>query len=157
MAISTPAPLFMTFNFKVNLYLPGAEKNSELCSAAFSECSGLEMSLEPKTIREGGNNAQPIHLLGKVGYGQLNLKRGMTSDFDLWKWFEKVQKDRKLRASGDVIMLAVDGSENVKFKITGCLPVKISAPSLNAISGKHAIEEMQIAYESLSYELPKQA
>ena len=29
-----------------------------VCNAAFAECDGLEMTMEVKTIREGGNNAQ---------------------------------------------------------------------------------------------------
>lgn len=150
MADHRPYQPLTTFNFKVNLRLPG-DGDREICNAEFSECSGLEMSLEPKTIREGGNNSGPVHLLGHVSYGQLSLKRGMTNNFDLWSWFERVQRDRGVRASGEVIMLSSARKENIKFELTGCLPTKISAPSLNALSGQHAIEEMQIIYESLSF------
>jgi len=41
----------------------------------------------------GGNNRRPIHLAGPISYGQLTLKRGMTTDFGLWEWFEAVQRD----------------------------------------------------------------
>lgn len=137
-----------TFNFKVNLRLP--ESEGELCAAEFSECSGLEMSMDEKTIREGGNNLQPVHLVGKVSYGKLSLKRGMTGSYDLWRWFEQTHKRRALRASGEVIMLSSDRRETLRFELTGCLPTKISAPSLNALSGQHAIEEMQLVYETLN-------
>ena len=46
-----PRP-FTTFNFKVNLQLEG--ESSAICAAEFSDCDGLEMSLEPKTIRDPG-------------------------------------------------------------------------------------------------------
>ena len=145
---------FTTFNFKVNLRF-GANVPL-ICEAEFSECDGLEMNLEPKTIREGGNNNQQIHLPGPVSYGQLTLKRGMTINFDLWKWFEDVQQNRSLRASGEILMLSSDRkSEQVKFAITGCLPIKLKAPSLNAKDGEIAIEEMQIAYETLSVSRPQ--
>ena len=147
MQAQRPYQPLTTFNFKVNLRLPN--EDGEVCAAEFSECDGLEMSLEPKTIREGGNNGQQIHLSGPVSYGQLSLKRGMTDNFDLWNWFEKVQKNYSLRASGEVLMLSSSRDEEVKFALTGCLPIKIKAPSLNAQSGLVAIEEMQIAYETL--------
>jgi len=143
---------FTTFNFKVNLQL--AEESAFICEATFSECDGLEMTLAPKTIREGGNNVRQIHLTGPISYGQLSLKRGMTHNFGLWDWFEQVQKEPALRAFGDIIILpseraSQDNSTNVRFKITGCLPVKLKAPALNAKEGLIAIEEMQIAYETL--------
>ena len=139
---------FTTFNFQVNLQLSG--EGDPVASAEFSECDGLEMTLEPKTIREGGNNGRQIHLVGPVSYGQLTLKRGMTSSFDLWRWFERVQTERGLRASGEVLMLSSDRQRaDVRFVLTGCLPLKVKAPPLKASDGAIAIEEMQIAYETL--------
>ncbi len=82
---------FTAFNFVVLIDLSKVEGVKTLaCNAAFSECDGLEMTLEPKTIREGGRNTGPVHLAGPISYGQLSLKRGMTQGFDLWKWFDKV-------------------------------------------------------------------
>lgn len=143
-----PSRPFTTFNFKINLRLPGS--NAVLCDAAFAECDGLEMSVSPKTIREGGNNGQMIHLPGPTSYGQLSLKRGMTDSFDLWDWFERSQRERSLRATAQVLMLGSDRATQVRFDLTGCLPIKLKAPGLNAKDGAIAIEEMQIAYETLS-------
>jgi phage tail-like protein len=152
-------PPFMAFNFEVAITLQdGGGRDKPLCNAAFSECDGLEMNLTPKTIREGGNNHQPIHLLGPVTYGQLSLKRGMTDSFDLWTWFERVQKRERgaLRATTLVTLKDHDGKRvRVSFKLTGCLPVKLKAPGMNAKDGLIAIEEMQIAYETLTVERPQ--
>lgn len=141
---------FTAFNFLVEVEVQGVA--DRLCSAAFSECDGLEMSMEPKSIREGGRNSGPVHLLGPVDYGQLSLKRGMTANVDLWRWFERVNArgNGGLRATAEVVMLASDGStEQLRFRLEGCVPVKIKAPSLSAMDGKIAIEEMQVAYESM--------
>jgi phage tail-like protein len=144
---------FTTFNFRVNLEVPGS---GLLCEAAFFDCDGLEMSMAPKTIREGGNNGRPIHLVGPVSYGQLTLKRGMTADFGLWRWFERTQRERSLRASGEIQMLSPKGERageiEVRFSLTGCLPVKIKAPALSGKDGLIAIEEMQLVYETLALE-----
>lgn len=145
--VDTARP-FQTFNFKINLRLPDADE--ELCSASFADCDGLEMSIEPKTIREGGNNGRQIHLIGPVSYGQLSLKRGMTDNVDLWSWFEQVRRDYTLRASGEVLVLSSNREDEVmRFNLTGCLPIKLKAPALSAAEGGVAIEEMQIAYASL--------
>ncbi|MDH5359926.1 MAG: phage tail protein [Gammaproteobacteria bacterium] len=145
--------LLTSFNFLINLRI-GDDKKS-ICSGEFSECDGLEMSMSPKTIREGGNNGRQIHLPAGISYGQLTLKRGMSDSWDLWKWFEDIQKTPGLRAKGEVTMLSSEvrpkseRQAEVKFHLTGCMPVKIKAPGLNAKDGQIAIEEMQIAYESM--------
>jgi phage tail-like protein len=147
--------LSTAFNFRVEVLLPGA--GAPLCEAGFAECTGLEATAEVKTIREGGNNSRPIHLAGVVSYGQLELKRGMTSSFELWEWFDRVQRagERHLRASCEVRMLSSDRTRDTAvFALEGCLPTKIKAPALNAKDGAVAIEELQIAYELLTLKVP---
>jgi phage tail-like protein len=152
--LSSPGnPPFTSFNFLVEIQVDGVSDN--ICGAGFSECDGLEMNLAPKTIREGGRNVGPVHMAGPVSYAQLTLKRGMSNNFDLWRWFERAASPGQsgLRATAQVVMLAGDGStEQARFSLTGCLPVKLKAPSLNAATGLLAIEEMQIAYETLTLE-----
>jgi phage tail-like protein len=151
---STPAARpFTTFNFAVLIDVDGvASGSTQLCAASFSECDGLEMTMEPKTIREGGRNTGPVHLAGPVSYGQLTLKRGMTESLDLWKWFDKMVTDGQTgyRTSATVVIRGSNQTDMAVFQLTGCLPVKLKAPALNAKDGLVAIEEMQIAYESLS-------
>src|SRR5436190_23479083 len=83
-------PPYTAFSFEVILRLRSAPPGvtNPVCKAAFADCDGLEMSMEPKTIREGGNNQVHHHLMGPTSYGQLTLKRGMTGNFDLWRWFD---------------------------------------------------------------------
>lgn len=148
---------FTSFNFVVLISVDGVSgNNGQLCAASFAECDGLEMTLEPKTIREGGRNTGPVHLAGPISYGQLSLKRGMTNCFDLWNWFEKMATDGQTgyRTSATIVMRASDHSDQAVFQLTGCLPVKLKAPALNAKDGLVAIEEMQIAYESLQVKGP---
>jgi phage tail-like protein len=140
---------FTSFNFSVEITPDGG--SSPLCNAAFSECDGLEMTMEVKTIREGGNNGRQVRLAGPVAYGQLTLKRGMTSSFDLWKWFRDSAGNPALRASATVVLLVGDGAGvRTRFVLDRCVPVKIKAPPFNAKDGGIAIEELQLAYEELS-------
>ena len=140
---------FTAFNFAIEIDLPGGPKR--VCNAAFSECDGLEMTMDVKTIREGGNNGRQIRLTGPLNFGTLTLKRGMTANFDLWKWFSTMLTKPNLRADAYVILLAADGrTEQARFLLTSCLPIKLKAPALNAKDGAVAIEELQLAYESLT-------
>jgi phage tail-like protein len=141
---------FIAFNFEVLLNVPPLG-NGHICQAAFAECDGLELTMDVKTIHEGGNNGSAIRFPGQVNYGQLTLKRGMTSNFDLWRWVDMICASPSLRTDGTVAMKAANGSSQLaEFAVSRCLPVKIKAPALNAKDGMIAIEEFQLAYERLS-------
>jgi phage tail-like protein len=142
---------FTTFRFLVEVKVDGVA--DKICGATFSEVDGLEMTMEPKTIREGGNNTTMLHFVGMVGYGQLTLKRGMTPNFDLWKWFSRVNSPgyRGVRSRLEVVVVSSDGTtEDARFMLDGCLPVKLKGPALNAREGQVAIEEMQVLYQTMT-------
>lgn len=147
--VEPPASPFTAFNFEVDVTL--ADSAERLCRAAFAECDGLELTMEVKTIREGGNNGVQHRLTGPFAYGTLTLKRGMTSSFDLWEWVERVQSEPSLRADAEVVVLSADRArKQAVFCVRRCVPVKLKAPPLNAKDGMVAVEELQIAYESLT-------
>ena len=140
---------FVNFNFAVELSVP--DISDEVVGASFSECDGLELTMDVKSLREGGDAVSQHRLAGNVSYGILTLKRGMTSaSFDLWRWFDAVALNPALRADGEVIVFAPDGStERARYVLDRCLPVKLKAPPLNAKDGAVAIEELQLVYDSL--------
>ena len=139
---------FTAFNFSVEISIPDVAQR--VCNAAFSDCDGLEMTLEVKTIREGGNNGRQIRLTGPLNFGQLTLKRGMTASFDLWAWFKAVLENPGLRADAEIAMMAPDGvTERARFIASRCVPIKLKAPALSAKEGMVAVEELQLAYENL--------
>jgi phage tail-like protein len=150
---------FTNFNFSVEINVPGI--GNKLCNAEFSDCDGLDMTLDLKTIREGGNNTQQIRLLGAVNYGTVTLKRGMTDSFDLWDWFDAQQHGtakqlrRDLRGDAEIVIMSTDQqSERVRFVLKKCLLAKLKAPTLNAKDGAIAIEEMQLVFESMTVKRP---
>jgi phage tail-like protein len=145
----------VAFRFEVELTVKNPQRfglTNPLCGAAFSECDGLEMTMETRTVREGGRNTEQIHLPGPVSYGSLRLKRGMTRDLDLYRWFAAASgpRGRGITADGVVTMRDSDGSRQLRFTLTGCLPVKLKAAALSGKDGALAVEEMQLAYRSLA-------
>ena len=140
---------FTAFNFSVEVTPRGA--SAPLVSAAFSDCDGLEATMEVKSIRAGGENGRHIRLNGPVSYATLTLKRGMTADFGLWRWFDESIADPGLRADVEVVLLDQDGrSSRARFRLSRAVPVKMRAPALSARDGAVAIEELQVAYEQLT-------
>lgn len=150
MALDLP---FIPFRFEVVLDLdkPTAGLSSPLCEAAFAECDGLELTMQTKTLEVGGVNDHQIHLIGPVTNSQLTLKRGMTSNLQLWQWFSEGTKPGSvLTAHGEITLWAADGTPGIQFNLTGCLPVRMRAPSLNAKGdGGVAIEELALVYSRL--------
>lgn len=140
-----PRP-FTAFNFAVEIYPDGA--SAPLARAAFAECDGLEMTLEVKSIKEGGANDRVVRVPGQASYANLTLKRGMTEGFDLWQWTQDTIANPALRANAEVVLLAADGAtERARFQLHRCLPVKYKAPAFNAREGQVAVEEFALAYE----------
>jgi phage tail-like protein len=146
---------FSAFNFEVRINKEGSQ--SMLCGGAFSDCDGLEMTMDVKTIRQGGDNARQIRLAGPASFGQVTLKRGMTEGLDLFNWINQTIADPGLRADVQIVMFvnATDHSkQSASFHLERCLPVKFKAPVLNARDGIVAIEELQLAYETLRSDTP---
>jgi phage tail-like protein len=150
---------FTNFNFDVQIEVTGLNV-TKICEGKFSECDGLEMTMDVKTIREGGNNGSQIRLLGPVTYGQVTLKRGMTpSSLDLWDWFDAQQQAlpaqlrTDYRGKATISLLTPDGkSERLHYVLHKCLLTKLKAPPMNAGSGVAAIEEMQLTYQRMTIE-----
>lgn len=138
-----------------------------LCRGSFSECSGLEANLEAKVINEGGRNYGAAQRAGRVTFGTVVLKRGVTSNRDLWRWFELVSQGAsayRLSAVLEIRGPAVpggnepgpaartsDGASEVRWRwqLRHCLPVKFKVPAASASGTEIAIEELHLAHEGL--------
>ena len=145
-------PPFTAFRFEVLLELndPVDGFTDPLCDAAFAECDGLEMTMEPVTIESGGVNDRQIHLIGPVKFAQLTLKRGMTSNLQLWNWMALMAQGQAVPAAGTITMWDSDGTPVIEFALENCLPVRMRAPALRASDGAVAIEELALVYETMS-------
>lgn len=133
-----------------------------LCSGAFSECSGLEATMEPKIIAEGGRNYGANQRAGRVSFGTVVLRRGMTSTRDLWSWFDLVTNRHAYayRLSAEIKVFGPSASRGaadatsepvLTWRLARALPIKFKAADLNArTSGDVGVEELHLAHEGLS-------
>ena len=145
---------FIPFRFRVALY--DGEGGRLLCRGAFSEVSGLEATMAPKTLREGGRNWGEVQLAGPTSFAPVILKRGITEVADLWNWFDVStrQSNHALRLSGtiDVYHPQDPDKQLLRWRITNALPTRFKGPDLSSTASQVAIEELQLVHEGLELE-----
>lgn len=128
-------------------FSPGGVLASAL--AGFSECSGLEMSMQPEEYKEGGNNATVLKFANRVTWGNLTLRRGLSSSSELWDWHYGFVEGRGKRRDGVVILLDETRAPARIWCFRRGLPIKYTAPQLNAAQNGVAIEAIEIAHEGM--------
>lgn len=148
-----PWPFFrFDVSFAEYSLAPGASRSPvSLCGGAFAECTGLEASMEPKVIREGGRNDGAIQRCGPVSYGTVILKRGITNRFHLFRWFEQVAGGAYAHRM-DVTITVRDaaGQPVMSWSLRSAFPIKYRAADLNAKNNEVSVEELHLAHEGLS-------
>jgi phage tail-like protein len=147
---------FQVFRFEVEFSRASLDPaqpegtEADLCRGAFAECSGLEATMEPKVIKEGGRNYGAAQRMGQITFATVVLKRGMTKNRDLWKWFWLVgQGAYAYRLNARVRMLDEAGEEVLVWQLERAMPVKFKAADMNAKGSDVGIEELHIAHEGL--------
>jgi phage tail-like protein len=150
------APLHV-FRFQVDFrkdsLAPGGDQSPvPLCSGAFAECSGLEATMEPKVIKEGGRNYGAAQRSGQVTFATVILKRGMTTTRHLWRWFELVTRKGgySYRLAAFIRMYNQQGELVLTWKLDKAIPIKFKSADLNAKGTEVGVEELHLAHEGLS-------
>src|SRR5690349_18994499 len=74
----------------------------------FTECNGLESETDVVEHKVVGPQGQPIiqKLPGRLKFGNITLKRGITSDMEIWSWRQKVEDGdiKTARCNGSIVM-----------------------------------------------------
>lgn len=135
--------------------------DTNLCSGAFAECTGLEATMEPKVITEGGRNYGAAQRAGPVTFSTVILKRGITSTRHLWQWFELLSARGKYSFRLAALIQLFDAEESRStpvwtWRLAKAMPVKFKIPDLNAKGTDVGIEELHLAHEGISVELSSQ-
>jgi len=152
-----PLPVF---RFDVNFVNATGGDAKPLCGGSFSECSGIEATMEPKAIKVGGQNYGEVQRVGRVSFATVVLKRGVCKNRDLWTWFQLVNGGAyAFRLNAEITLLDFDADENGKGKpvmvwqMKNALPTKFKAADLNATSNQIGIEELHFVHEGLTHKL----
>lgn len=152
-----PAPPLGNFRFLVTFFenplgSQSAGPKRQVADGAFSECTGLEATLEPKAVKEGGRNYGANQRVGAVSFATIVLRRGITRNLDLWNWFNRVAATggTSFRMDVQIDHLALDDTILRSWHLDRALAVKFKTADLNARGGEVALEELHLVHEGLS-------
>jgi phage tail-like protein len=119
----------------------------------FTECSGLgsESEIVEHKVVEANGETVIYKIAGRLKWGDIVLKRGITSAMDMWDWRKLVEtgKLNEARINGSIMMFTQTLELAARWDFDKGWPSKISGPSIKADSNEIGIEELTIAHEGI--------
>ena len=122
-------------------------------SGLFTEVGGLGSESDviehkPTTVK-GVDFVQKIP--GRLKWGDITLKRGITATMDAWAWRQMVVdgKASAARANGSIIMMDSSGTPVAQWDFTNGWPSKVTGPSLTSDATAFGVEEITIVHEGI--------
>jgi len=137
---------FTGFRFKVEI--------NGVVQAHFSSVSGLSIETEVVPMQQGGNNTYVHQLKGQTKYGNIVLKRGVTTSKEFHDWVKKSvnhETDKPPRENGSIVVFDDDGqTAKATWEFVRAWPCKYEGPSFDTNSSAALIETLELAHEGLS-------
>ena len=132
-------------------------KIGELQIGAFTEVTGLGVSIDVEELMEGGQNAYTHKLLGRMRWPNIVLKRGLTDSDALFTWLSKFSGNGFNGASnkikpetGSISVVTPKGDPFRTWSLIDVKPVKWTGPRLAASSRDLAIEELEVCHSGFT-------
>jgi phage tail-like protein len=131
---------YSAFNFTVEI--DGIEIGK------FSEVSGLKATTEVIEYREGGDLQGVRKLPGVTKYADLTLKRGISNNDEMFKWFQQASRGADgFRRDIAISLLNAENEPALRYEVYNAWPTKYIGPSFNASENEIAMETIKIAHE----------
>jgi phage tail-like protein len=131
---------FRGYNFRVEL--DGVTK------AAFREFSGLTFETDPVEYREGNDRRLHVRkLFGLRKFTNLQGKRGITVDLQLWNWYSQILNGGAALRDGAVVLTDELQQDKLRWSFKNGFISKWEGPSFNATANDVAIEMIEICVD----------
>ena len=119
----------------------------------FTECSGVGSEneiIEHKVVDKSGHEVVR-KIPGRLKWTDISLKRGVTSDLQIWKWREDVVKGNMKAARKNATITMMDRTYKpvAKWHFTNAWPSKVSGPSFKSDDNNIGVEEVTIVHEGM--------
>jgi phage tail-like protein len=141
------------FRFRVNVQSDSLKSGPEgsPMEMSFAECTGLEATMEPKSIKEGGRNYGTAQRAGAVTFATVVLKRGVSEDRALWQIFNATTSGQ-FAPRLEVTISLLDGNmqQILGWRLAHAMPVKFKFADLNGKATEVGIEELHFVHEGLT-------
>jgi len=153
----TPLVPLHVFRFQVDFKSDTVGRSAsgttvDVCAGAFAECTGLEATMEPKAIKEGGTNYGVAQRAGPITFATVVLKRGISTNRDLWQTVFDVVASGKFAPRLQVTITVMDMANDpvIAWQLDRAMPIKFKFADLNAKGTEVGIEELHLVHEGLS-------
>lgn len=135
-------------------YYFGVEIEGKL-SGYFTEVSGIGSEsevVEHKVVNSTTGETIIQKIPGRLTWGDVTLKRGVTDNMDVWQWRQEVVEGQiqQARANCSIIAYDQDGTEVARWNFLRAWPSKVDGPAPKADSSDYLIEEMTIVHEGMT-------
>jgi phage tail-like protein len=136
------ADIYRSYNFVIDI--------QGVTSGYFTEVSGLSISVESIPYREGGAAPAVRKLPGRVSYGDVTLKWGMSETTELWEWLMVTVQGNVSPKELSIILLAPDGQqENTRWNLHSAWPTAWRCAHLRGDAQGVALETLVLAHEGI--------
>ena len=126
-------------------------KFGDKVAGSFRECTVVSAEHEVAEYKFADEKGAPGYYAvpGRMKFGRITLKRGLTNDMAMWKWRKQVEDGQvsDARTNGSIMMCDQDGSPIAEFNFENAWPLKVSGPAPTANSHELAMEEVEIICE----------
>jgi phage tail-like protein len=133
---------FRNFNFRVEI--------DGIAELHFAEVAIPAASIAVVEYREGGNTASASRKLpGRASFGNVVLRRGVTSDLQLYHWFRaELQGDHQPRTV-TIVLQDAQHRDVRRWVVRDAWIARWEGPELDASANEVAIETIELACESV--------
>src|SRR5262245_24978135 len=121
----------------------------DVAAGGFTECTGIEMSMDPEEYKEGGRNGAVLQFPNRVKWAKITLKRGFGTGTTLWDWHYSFVEGRGRRRDGLIVLLNHEHLPVQTWYFQRALPVRYQGPAMNASQNTVAIESLELVHEGI--------
>lgn len=123
-------------------------------SGYFTECSGIGSEhevVDHKVVTPDGKQVI-MKVPGRLKWGDITLKRGVTSSMEIWNWRKQVEdgKVEQARCNGSIIMYDQTLKPVARWNFQRAWPTKVSGPTPKSDGNEIGLEELTIAHEYIA-------
>jgi phage tail-like protein len=133
------------FNFRVEI--------DGMDATGFSEVVIPDAWITVVEYREGADKVSDSRKLpGRVNYGNVILRRGVTGALDLYEWWNAVRQGDLQRRTILITLLDAERKEVRRWKVERAWPVRYTGPTLAAQGNEIVVETLELAHEGIEIE-----
>jgi phage tail-like protein len=119
----------------------------------FTSVTGLgsESEVTEHKIVGSGSKESVRKIPGRLKWGDITLKRGITANLDMWAWIQLVRdgKVSSARQDGTISAYSQEGELIAKWDFVAGWPSSITGPDLKSEDSAVGVEELVIVHEGI--------